>query len=87
MPIDKSYAYHAPSIEGLKKINKLREAFSDLERLINDTCPTSRHKSVAITNLENAAMWAIKAVVFNDPDSVVNQNPSLETPSSDVDQK
>lgn len=69
MPIDKPYAYHKPSDDGLARINALREAFSNLERLINETCPNSRHKSVAITNLETTAMWAIKAVVFNDPNS------------------
>jgi hypothetical protein len=71
MPIDKPYAYHKPSPIGLDKINQLREAFSDLEQLIKATCPESRHKSVAITHLETTAMWAIKAVVFNDPQSEV----------------
>jgi hypothetical protein len=69
--IDKPYAYHKPSDDGLAKITKLREHFSETERLINELCPNSRHKSVAITQNETTAMWAIKAVVFNDPDSVV----------------
>jgi hypothetical protein len=38
---------------------------------IEAQCPESRQRSVAITELETAAMWAIKAVVFNDPNSVV----------------
>jgi hypothetical protein len=69
--IDKPYAYHQPSESGLVKINALREAFSATERLINEICPPSRQRAVAITELETAAMWAIKAVVFNDPDSKV----------------
>lgn len=69
MPIDKPYAYHLPSPEGHDKINKLREAFSNVERVIQEVCPDSRQKSIAITNNEQAAMWAIKAVVFNDPNS------------------
>lgn len=71
MPIDKPYAYHLPSPEGLEKINKLREHFSEGERLIKEICPVSRQQSVAITNNEQTAMWAIKAVVFNDPNSRV----------------
>lgn len=71
MPIDKPYAYHYPSDEGLKRITALREGFSNLEKLIRENCPDSRHKAVAITNLETAAMWSIKAVVFNDPESEV----------------
>ena len=71
MGIDKPYAYHKPSDEGLEKINKLREHFSEGERLIREICPQSRHQSVALTNNETTAMWAIKAVVFNDPKSEV----------------
>jgi hypothetical protein len=71
MPIDKPYAYHNPSEEGLRKINLLREHFSEGERLIKEICGQNRQASVAITNNEQTAMWAIKAVVFNDPDSKV----------------
>lgn len=69
MPIDKPYAYHAPSAEGLEKITRLRQHFSDGERLLRELCPASRHLSHAITLNEDTAMWAIKAVVFNDPAS------------------
>lgn len=72
MPIDKPYAYHKPSPEGLDKITKLREAFSNIEKLIKEVCPESRQRSIAITELETTAMWAIKAVVFNDPNSEVS---------------
>lgn len=71
MLIDKPYAYHKPTVDGLSKINALREAFSAVDKAIQEHCPNSRQKSVAITELETSAMWAIKAVVFNDPDSVV----------------
>lgn len=69
--IDKPFAYHKPSDDGMTKINRLREAFSLVQRAIEDNCPNSRQKSVAITELETSAMWAIKAVVFNDPKSEV----------------
>lgn len=67
----KTFAYHKPSEKGLVTITTLREAFSALHDLIEEKCPASREKAVAITNLETAAMWAIKAVVCNDPESVV----------------
>lgn len=67
----KTYSYHKPSDDGLGKITSLREAFSALHDLIEQTCPPSREKSVALTNLETTAMWAIKAVVCNDPKSEV----------------
>ena len=67
--IDKPYAYHKPSDDGLSRITQLREAYSSLQRVIEDVVPMSRQRSVAITELETSAMWAIKAVVFNDPAS------------------
>lgn len=70
MPIDKPYAYHNPSPAAKAAIEKLRAHFSEGERLMKEVCPQSRHLSVAITNNEQTAMWAIKAVVFNDPDSI-----------------
>ena len=72
MPIDKPYAYHKPSDDGLIRITRLREAYSNLQRALEETCPPSRHRAVAITELETSAMWAIKAVVFNDPASEAN---------------
>jgi len=72
MPIDKPYAYYKPSDDGLTRINELREKFSELQQVIDRVCPASRQKSVAITELETSAMWAIKAVVFNDPASEVS---------------
>jgi hypothetical protein len=72
MPIDKPYAYHEPSQTGLVAITKLRELFSQVERTIKDLCPPGRQQSIAVTKNEEAAMWAIKAVVFNDPTSKVH---------------
>ena len=69
--IDKPFAYHQPSPDGLDRITVLRESFSSVKADIERICPESRHRAVAITELETAAMWAIKAVVFNDPESVV----------------
>lgn len=67
----KTYAYHKPSLAGIETIAKLREAFSGLHDLIEHCAPSSREKAVALTNLETAAMWAIKSVVCNDPESEV----------------
>jgi hypothetical protein len=71
MPIDKPYAYHRPSPLGLERITELRDLFSLVERKLAAICPESRYRSLAVTSNEQTAMWAIKAVVFHDPDSVV----------------
>ena len=67
----KTYAYHKPSVDGIGKVAVLRKAFSTLHDTVELLAPASRERSVALTNLETTAMWAIKAVVCNDPDSVV----------------
>lgn len=67
----KTYAYHKPGASGVEKIAQLREAFSQLHDKIEELAPNSRERSVALTNLETTAMWAIKAVVCNDPESEV----------------
>lgn len=72
MSIRKKYAYHKPSAAGVVKIAKLRQLFSDLEDAIESLAPASRERSVAITHLEESAMWAIKAVVMNDAGSEVD---------------
>jgi hypothetical protein len=69
--IDKPFAYHKPSPDALVKINNIREAYSFVKKQIEQNCPPSRHLSVAITELETSAMWAIKAIVFNDPNSII----------------
>ena len=65
----KTFAYHKPSGGSLEKINALREAFSTLQKAIEANAPKSRELSVALTHLETTAMWAVKAVVFNDAES------------------
>lgn len=71
----KTYAYHKPSPTGLEKITELRELFSGLHAAIDRLTPDSREKSVAITQLETAAMWAIKAVVFTELASEADTTP------------
>lgn len=68
----KTYAYHKPGAAAVAKIAALRQAFSDLHELLEANVVSSRERSVALTHLEDAAMWAIKAVVCNDPESEVD---------------
>ena len=70
-PIDKTFAYHKPGGWSLRVINELRQRYSDLKRYIELEAPVSRERAVALTELETSAMWAIKSVVSNDPNSEV----------------
>ena len=71
MSVSKTYAYHKPSQDGLVRISLLRMMFSAMHAEIEKQCPNSRERAVALTNLETAAMWAVKSVVCNDPESEV----------------
>ena len=65
----KTFAYHSPSIDALSDLTQIREAFSRLSDLIEQLAPDCRERSIALTNLEQSAMWAIKAIVHNDRNS------------------
>jgi len=70
--ITKTFAYHKPSEASLARITELRELFTHVDRKLKELCGPGRELSIAITNNEQTAMWAVKAVVFNDPTSVAD---------------
>lgn len=74
--ISKTFAYHAPSDVSMTKITNIRSAFSAIKDLIEKECPNSRERAVALTELETSAMWAVKAVVSNDPESIAHTVPA-----------
>lgn len=68
--ISKTFAYHKPSADALAKITKIRELFSELDSTLRCFVPSGRERAKALTDIESAAMWAIKSVVISDPGSV-----------------
>jgi hypothetical protein len=54
---------HAPvDAAQAERLERLREAYKALAAELNDNAPIGRALSLAITNLEQSAMWASKAV-------------------------
>lgn len=64
--ITKTFAYHLPGPTAKEQATELRRAYSALEETIKSTGPSSRLQALALTALEESAMWAIKAVVTGD---------------------
>ena len=64
-PDKNPFDYQKPSEENAIKIEALRQAYKALHRQLLDLKP-SRFMSLAITNLEQSAMWAIKSIVFEE---------------------
>src|SRR4051812_23468771 len=66
--IENNFTYHAPQPGQPEKYEKLRAKAKELAYLVVELCPNSRERSVAMTELESAVMWANAAIARN-PDS------------------
>lgn len=62
------FGYFKPAENMLPLIQEARDAYSKLHSFLL-SLPASRQRSVAITELETSAMWAIKGLVLNDAGS------------------
>ncbi len=60
--LETRFIYHAPKEGQPQKYGRLRSYAKYLARLIDEICPESREKSLAITKLEEAVMWANAAI-------------------------
>lgn len=64
--IENIFTYH-PVISNQKfRYEHLREQARKLAMDINLMCPDSREKSLAITNLQQAIMWANASIAINE---------------------
>ena len=60
------FTYHKPKNNQPEKYNEIREYALRFSDLINSRCPDSREKSLAITKLEEAVMWANASIARNE---------------------
>lgn len=63
--IENAFTYHAPKEGQPELYTMLREAFKDVANLVDAHVPDSREKSLALTKLEEAVMWANAGVARN----------------------
>ena len=64
--IENNFMYHEPKEGQLEKYASIRDKAKDLAYLIEELCPDSREKSLAITNLEQFVMWANASIARNE---------------------
>jgi hypothetical protein len=57
--------YHAPTPEQIEAIKTIRAALSDAMYAITDTVPQCAERTLALRHIEEAAMYANKALVFD----------------------
>ncbi|WP_231929018.1 hypothetical protein [Brevibacillus sp. SKDU10] len=64
--IENTFMYHSPKEGQPEKYTALREKAKQLAYLIEELCPNSREKSLAMTNLEQSIMWANASIARNE---------------------
>ena len=62
----KRFSYHAPKDDQPDRYNDMRATAKLFARRIMRICPPSRERSLALTNLEQAIMWANAAIARNE---------------------
>lgn len=62
--LEEIFTYHPPAGNQPERYTKVRAAMKESALVINDLCPESREKSLALTNLQNASMWANAAIAL-----------------------
>ena len=63
--IENNFKYHEPKPGQTEKYNLLRQKSKELAYLIDDLCPNSRERALAMTKLEESCMWANTAIARN----------------------
>jgi hypothetical protein len=61
--IDNNFTYHKPMPTDLIKFERLRNMAKEYSELVNELCPDSREKSIAITKIEESNMWSNASIV------------------------
>jgi hypothetical protein len=63
--IENNFKYHKADKEKGEQHDYIRAVLRHAAVMIDDVCPDSREKSLAITKLEEAMMWANAAIARN----------------------
>lgn len=64
--LEKIFSYHPPTVEQISRYQDIRSKALECAKLIFATCPDSRERSLALTNLEQSVMWANAAIARNE---------------------
>ena len=65
-PIEQSFTYHPPKGDQPERYIKIRDTAKEMALLIDCLCPESVEKSIAISKLDEAVMWANASIARNE---------------------
>lgn len=68
--IENIFTYHKPFGDQPQRYQLIRDTARLLAATINAACPESREKSLALTNLQQAVMWANASIAINEREPV-----------------
>lgn len=60
--IERAFTYHPPKDDQAERYVQIREAAKRLAALITTSTPPGREQSLALTHVEESAMWANAAI-------------------------
>lgn len=63
--IKNNFSYHEPTVAQIELYSQIRNEAKNFAYRINDLCPDSREKSLAMTYLEQTVMWCNAAIARN----------------------
>ena len=66
MDIERNFGYHEPNDEMQVRMSHIRDVAKDFARMIEAVCYDGREKSLALTKLEEATMWANASITRNE---------------------
>ena len=64
--LEQIYIYHTPHGTQQGRYETLRNKAKEFAQLIESSTPQSREQSVALTNVQQAVMWANAAIAINE---------------------
>lgn len=66
LDLNNIYKYHPPKKGQPGRYEKIRSEAKYMAKIILDSCPKSRERSIAFTKLEEAVMWANASIARNE---------------------
>lgn len=64
--LDKRFTYHPPKGDQTDRYFRIRAKAYQLAELVEELAPESRERSLAITKIEEAVMWANASIARNE---------------------
>jgi hypothetical protein len=69
MDLERTFTYHRPFGTQPQRYEAIRQTAKELAATVNNLCPDSREKSLALTAIQQAVMWANAAIAIDETPS------------------